>query len=91
MSAESRASELLTILAGDPGLRARLSEASRDERVAIIAELGYADVSAADVTAAAAALAPQVGEDSSIDDEDLAGVTGGGGIELNSYGAFIVE
>lgn len=91
MSTESRASELLTALAADPALRAQLSDASKDRRAAIIAEIGFADVSSADVMALAETLTPHVNDDSSIDDEDLEVVTGGAGFApILSVGAFIV-
>lgn len=92
MSTESRASELLTTLAGDPALRGRLSAAPQGERAAIIAEIGFGDVASTDVVALAETLTPHVNEDSSIDDVDLEAVTGGAGFEppVYSQGAFIV-
>jgi hypothetical protein len=76
MADADRVIALVRQIAGDSSLRDRLSAASDDERGQILAELGYEDVSPADVAANAHLFVPQAVEE--IDDDQLASVAGGG-------------
>ncbi|QNK82118.1 Nif11-like leader peptide family natural product precursor [Nakamurella sp. PAMC28650] len=73
---KDRAIALVKMLAADPALRERLTSATESNRLAILTELGYADVTPADVLASASLWVPQAVEE--IDDEQLASVAGGG-------------
>jgi hypothetical protein len=75
MADTQRVVELITTIANDPALRDRLAQADEADRSAILAELGYSDVSPADVAASAHQFVPQVVEE--IDDDQLATVAGG--------------
>ncbi len=76
MADQERVISLVRSIASDPALRDRLSAASESDRSAILAELGYDDVSPSDVAASAHLFVPQAVEE--IDDDQLASVAGGG-------------
>ncbi len=76
MADQERVISLVRSIASDPALRDRLSAASESDRSAILAELGYDDVSPSDVAANAHLFVPQAVEE--IDDDQLASVAGGG-------------
>lgn len=76
MADTERVISLVRTIAADPGLRERLSSASESDRAGILSELGYDDVTPADVAANAHLFVPQAVEE--IDDEQLASVAGGG-------------
>jgi hypothetical protein len=67
---------LVRTIAADPALRERLSAANESDRGAILAELGYQDVTPADVATSAHLFTSQAVEE--IDDDQLASVAGGG-------------
>lgn len=76
MADSARVVELITTIAADPSLRERLAAASDEERAAVIAELGFSDVTPADVAASAAEFLPKAVDE--IDDAELEAVAGGG-------------
>lgn len=76
MADQDRVVSLVRTIAGDQGLRDRLSSASEEDRGAILSELGYQDVTPSDVAGAAHLFVPQAVEE--IDDDQLASVAGGG-------------
>jgi urease alpha subunit len=76
MADTDRVISLVRTIAADPSLRDRLSAANEGDRASILSELGYADVTPADVAASAHLFVPQAVEE--IDDEQLASVAGGG-------------
>ncbi|HZM67634.1 MAG TPA: hypothetical protein VFC16_15180 [Nakamurella sp.] len=76
MADTDRVISLVRTIAADPALRDRLSAASEADRGAILTELGYGDVTPADVASNANLFVPQAVEE--IDDEQLASVAGGG-------------
>lgn len=82
MADSERVVSLVRTIAADSGLRERLIAASEPDRVAILAELGYHDITPADVAKNAHLFAPQVVEE--IDDDQLASVAGGGGVGDNT-------
>lgn len=95
MADVARVNELLTIVASDAALRQRLADAGPAEREAIVAELGFSDVTPADVAAYTAKHAPHA--DGELDEDQLEIVAGGGttidiatATTVNSSGAFIV-
>ena len=67
MADQERVIALVETIAGDAGLRDRLSAASESDRSSILSELGYDDVSPADVAASAHLFVPQAVEE--IDDD----------------------
>jgi predicted ribosomally synthesized peptide with nif11-like leader len=71
-----RVTALIRTIAADDGLRERLATASDADRAAIVAELGFGDVTAADVHAHAASFVPAVAAE--LDDSELDAVAGGG-------------
>jgi hypothetical protein len=77
MADQERVIELVRTIAADPSLRDRLSSADDSQRSSILTELGYGDVSPADVAGSAHLFVPQAVEE--IDDDQLASVAGGGG------------
>jgi anthranilate phosphoribosyltransferase len=77
MADSERVISLVRTIAADSSLRDRLSAAPESDRGAILAELGYQDVTPADVASNAHLFVPQAVEE--IDDEQLASVAGGGG------------
>jgi len=76
MAETDRVISLVRTIAADPALRDRLSAADESDRGAILTDLGYGDVTPADVAGSAHLFVPQVVEE--IDDEQLASVAGGG-------------
>ncbi len=77
MAESERVIELVRTIAADPSLRERLAAASDADRAGILAELGYGDVTPADVAASAHLFVPSAVEE--IDESELVGVSGGGG------------
>ena len=77
MADTERVISLVRTIAADPSLRERVSAASESDRAGILSELGYSDVSPADVASSAHLFVPQAVEE--IDDDQLASVAGGGG------------
>jgi hypothetical protein len=77
MADSDRVISLIKTIAADPSLRERLAAASESDRAGILAELGYADVTPADVAANASQFLPHAVEQ--IDDSELETVSGGGG------------
>lgn len=77
MAESERVVELIRTIAADPSLRDRLANASDEERGSILAELGFSDVTPADVAANAAQFLPKSVEE--IDESELEAVAGGGG------------
>jgi hypothetical protein len=75
MTDTERVASLIRMIAGDPELRDRLVNANEQDRTAILAELGYADVTPADVAAHAPHAVARVTE---VDDDQLSSVAGGG-------------
>jgi hypothetical protein len=73
---QDRVLELIRTVAGDAALRDRLGAASEADRGAILEEVGFGDVTPADVAHSAHLLTPEVVEE--ISDEQLASVAGGG-------------
>jgi predicted ribosomally synthesized peptide with nif11-like leader len=84
MADKERVVELITKIASDPSLRDRLTKASPEDRSSILAELGYPDVSPADVAANAGHFVPAAVEE--IDDDQLESVAGGTGITVTMTG-----
>lgn len=76
MADAARVTELIKSIAADDALRERLGAASDADRAAILAELGFADVSAADVAAHAGAFVPEMTAE--LDEAELESVAGGG-------------
>ena len=76
MADSARVIELVRTIAADPSLRERLASASESDRAGILAELGYGDVTPADVAASAHLFVPSAVEE--IDEAELVGVSGGG-------------
>lgn len=76
MADSDRVVSLVRTIAADEGLRTRLSGASEQDRGAILTELGYSDVTPADVAGNAHLFVPPAVEE--IDDDQLASVAGGG-------------
>lgn len=76
MADAGRVTELIKIIASDGALRERLAAATDADRATIVAELGFADVSAADVQAHAGSFVPEVAAE--LDDAELEAVAGGG-------------
>ncbi len=76
MAESERVIELIHTIAADPSLRDRLAAASDADRAGVLAELGYGDVTPADVAASAHLFVPAAVEE--IDDAELVGVSGGG-------------
>lgn len=68
---------LVRTIAADPALLDRLAATPPTERGAVLAEIGYGDVSPADLVGSETLFAPTSVEQ--IDDEQLASVAGGGG------------
>jgi predicted ribosomally synthesized peptide with nif11-like leader len=66
---------LIKQIAGDEALRNKLTAASDADRAAMIAELGYSDITPADIAAGASAFVPEMV--SEIDEAELATVAGG--------------
>jgi hypothetical protein len=93
MAETSRVAELVAAVAADPDLRTRLAQAPEQERAGIIAELGFSDVSAADVMAYQQTLAKAGTVEHELDSSELDIVTGGLGHQntVVSDAAFIVE
>lgn len=76
MADAARVTELITKIAGDPALRERLAASDDASRPGILAEIGFGDVTPADVAASAGHfMAPAV---EAIDDSELEAVAGGG-------------
>jgi predicted ribosomally synthesized peptide with nif11-like leader len=75
MAEKERVVELITKIAGDPSLRDRLTRSSPEDRAAILAELGYPDVTPADVAANAHHVVATAVEE--VDDEQLSSIAGG--------------
>ena len=69
MADAGRVTELIKIIASDGALRERLAAATDADRATIVAELGFADVSAADVQAHAGSFVPEVAAE--LDDAEL--------------------
>jgi predicted ribosomally synthesized peptide with nif11-like leader len=67
---------LIKQIAGDEALRNKLTAASDADRAAIIADLGFADITPADIAAGASAFVPEMV--SEIDESELASIAGGG-------------
>jgi predicted ribosomally synthesized peptide with nif11-like leader len=76
MADAARVTELIKTIAADDSLRERLGAASDADRAAILAELGFSDVSAADVAAHASAFVPEMTAE--LDEAELEAVAGGG-------------
>lgn len=77
MATPARVAELINVIAADNALRDRLSGAADDAaRTKILSELGFKDVTPADVRAQAQAV-PGSGVEE-VDDAQLAQVAGGG-------------
>ena len=76
MADSDRVVLLIRTIAGDPSLRERLAAASDVDRAAILDELGFGDVTPADVAANAAQFLPQSVEE--VDEAELETVAGGG-------------
>lgn len=68
---------LVRTIAFDPALMDRLAATPPAERGSVLAEIGYGDVSPADLVGSETLFAPPAVEE--IDDEQLASVAGGGG------------
>lgn len=68
--------ELIRTIASDPALRDRLANANADERAAALDELGFGDVTPADVAANAGQFLPSATE--VVDEAELEAVAGGG-------------
>jgi predicted ribosomally synthesized peptide with nif11-like leader len=77
MADSTRVTELIKTIAADPALRERLSNANADERAAALDELGFGDVTPADVAANAGQFLPSATE--VVDEAELEAVAGGGG------------
>ncbi|TXH42349.1 MAG: hypothetical protein E6Q90_09585 [Actinobacteria bacterium] len=76
MADSSRVTELIRTIASDPALRDRLANANADERAAALDELGFGDVTPADVAANAGQFLPSATE--VVDEAELEAVAGGG-------------
>lgn len=76
MAETDRVVALVRTIAADPSLRERLSSTDESGRGAILAELGYSDITPSDVANNAHLFVPQAVEE--IDDDQLASVAGGG-------------
>ena len=76
MAEQDRVVTLVRTIAADPALRERLTAANEADRNVILTELGYSDVTPADVANSAHLFTPQAVEE--IDDDQLASVAGGG-------------
>lgn len=68
---------LIRTIATDPALMDRLTATPPEERGTVLADIGYGDVSPADLVGSETLFAPRSVEE--IDDDQLASVAGGGG------------
>jgi hypothetical protein len=68
---------LVRTISADPALLDRLAATPPADRGSVLAEIGFGDVSPADLVGSETLLAPSSVEE--IDDEQLASVAGGGG------------
>lgn len=76
---------LIRTIASDPALMDRLAATPPVERGTVLADIGYGDVSPADLVGSETLFAsPSVEE---IDDDQLAGVAGGGGDPWSTFPA----
>lgn len=78
MADTDRIISLIRIISADPALLDRLATTPEADRGVILTELGYGDLSPADLVGSAKYFAPSPPVEE-IDDEQLASVAGGGG------------
>lgn len=74
---------LVRTIAADPALMDRLAATPPAERGTVLADIGYGDISPADLVGSETLFAPTSVEE--IDDEQLASVAGGGGDPWATY------
>ena len=83
MSSPARAFELFKAIAANDGLRERLSAASEADRQTIIANMGFADVTAEAIEAATRQLALEPNDE--LSDQELEQIAGGAANPYNIY------